>query len=163
MYIDSSPFPSPFALRLAFGSKYILCRSYCFATLEVSQARRSCKISVSLHRRPVQLNTAKHTTAALPLEIAKTDLSNLMIFSTYSGKVTCATEWSQKKIEEKPVNPGMDGSYEKFFHDVSQQYEMPSFVTLFKSIKSGKKLPTPAHPFPPLPDSKSFNEISISR
>lgn len=41
-------------------------------------------------------------------------------FSTYTGSVLAASEWGESP-EEKPVTPGLPGSYEKFFHNMADK------------------------------------------
>ncbi|XP_055346070.1 LOW QUALITY PROTEIN: uncharacterized protein MT2089-like [Paramacrobiotus metropolitanus] len=86
-------------------------------------------------------------------------------FSTYNGEVTCASDWGQKRIEKKTVNNAMDGSYEKFFHEVAMEHNIHNFLTIFKKIsddKKPKKAATGAHPFPKLPDNKDFKSVPIT-
>jgi erythromycin esterase-like protein len=47
----------------------------------------------------------------------------LVGFTTYTGTVTAASEWDEP-AERKRVRPGMEGSYEKLFHEVG----MPRFL-----------------------------------
>lgn len=45
------------------------------------------------------------------------DDARLIGFSTYTGTVTCASDWDEP-TEKKRVRPGLPGSYEGLFHDV---------------------------------------------
>lgn len=86
------------------------------------------------------------------------------------GQVTCTSSWGQQKIESKEISPAQEGSYEKFLHDLAEEYKMHNFISFFKKIEEqdntvvrGKKVPTSAHPFPRLPDGKSFEDLPITR
>lgn len=51
----------------------------------------------------------------------------LLGFSTYQGYVTAASDWGAV-AERKKVNPGLEGSYEKLFH----QLQLDRFLFIFK-------------------------------
>jgi erythromycin esterase-like protein len=89
-------------------------------------------------------------------------------FSTYHGKVTCATQWGQEQIEMKSVKPGLENSYEKFFHDVSHRIKHPNFLVIFKSIIKGEngeseKKSTATGALPELPNGKGWMDIPLSK
>ena len=48
-------------------------------------------------------------------------------FTTYSGTVTCASDWDQP-TERKHVRPGLRGSYELLFHETG----IPRFLLLMR-------------------------------
>lgn len=49
-------------------------------------------------------------------------------FTTYTGFVTAASEWGES-AQRKSVNPGLEGSYEKLFHDLG----FDRFLLIFKN------------------------------
>ncbi|OQV21453.1 hypothetical protein BV898_04658 [Hypsibius exemplaris] len=91
-------------------------------------------------------------------------------FTTYHGKVTCSSDWGQAKIEMKSVNPGIANSYERFFHEVSEDLKHPNFMVIFKKItkttegKDGtnEKTPTAVGALPELPEGKTWKDIPLS-
>lgn len=56
----------------------------------------------------------------------------LVGFSTYEGTVTAARDWDEP-AERMTVRPGLEGSWERLFHDVAQ----PAFLLLTRDVRSG--------------------------
>jgi erythromycin esterase-like protein len=48
-------------------------------------------------------------------------------FSTFTGTVTAATDWNGP-AETKRVRPGLDGSWERLFHDIAVASNAPRFL-----------------------------------
>jgi erythromycin esterase-like protein len=55
----------------------------------------------------------------------------LLGFTTYTGTVTAASNWD-RPAERKRVRPGLAGSYEALFHDVSTASHEPNFLLLLE-------------------------------
>jgi erythromycin esterase-like protein len=57
----------------------------------------------------------------------------LVGFSTYAGSVTAASDWDMP-AERKRVRPGMPGSYEALFHDVSEAMRHDRFLLPLRTL-----------------------------
>jgi erythromycin esterase-like protein len=55
------------------------------------------------------------------------DEARLIGFSTHKGTVTAAHDWDEPGMQRR-VRPSLAGSYERVFHDVSADHEVPRFL-----------------------------------
>ena len=55
------------------------------------------------------------------------DEARLIGFSTHTGAVTAAHDWDEPGMQRR-VRPSLAGSYERVFHDVSADHEVPRFL-----------------------------------